>query len=64
MLEEASGLPVVIGNGAHKIGAPGQLEMELDHGVWRVSPADGYVSEENVEQLWNDLQESGPVISL
>jgi len=44
--------------------APGQLEMELAHGAWRVSPADGHLSEENVEQLWDDLQEGGPVISL
>jgi len=44
--------------------APGQLEMELAHGVWRVLPADGYVSQENVDQLWDRLQERGPVLSL
>ena len=45
--------------------APGQLEMELAHGVWQVFPADERIfSEENVEQLWRQLQESGPVISL
>lgn len=44
--------------------APGQLEMELAHGVWRVAPADEHVSQENVDQLWDQLQESGPVLSL
>lgn len=45
--------------------APGQLEMELGHGAWHISPADeSILLQENVEQLWKQLQETGPVISL
>lgn len=45
--------------------APGQLDMELAHGVWQLYPADARVLfQENVEQLWRQLMESGPVIGL
>ncbi|MDT8420230.1 MAG: YqgE/AlgH family protein [Desulfuromonadales bacterium] len=45
--------------------APGQLEMELAHGAWQVHPAEGeLLSRDNVEQLWQHFQQSGPVISL
>ncbi|PLX87700.1 MAG: hypothetical protein C0619_13925 [Desulfuromonas sp.] len=45
--------------------APGQLEMELAHGAWQVHSADGeFLSRDNVEQLWQHFQQSGPVISL
>ena len=44
---------------------PGQLEMELAHGVWQLLPADErLLTQENVDRLWQQLQERGPVISL
>lgn len=45
--------------------APGQLEAELAYGSWLVYPADERIlTQENVEQLWQQLLKSGPVISL
>lgn len=44
---------------------PGQLEMELALRSWQVYPADERVlAQENVEDLWQQLMGSGPVISL
>lgn len=45
--------------------APGQLERELSQGAWQLHPADAQeMAEDQIERMWQRLQQRGPVISL